>query len=634
MVTLLFRMRYSLAVFRLIARDDAVGLAARLQRPPRNEVPLSEMVNRHGVTPLTMASREHRHSCMHVLVAAGAVVRPLDNSEHLFGVAFQAGSIELVRTVVAARATVSRAVCIAAAVRGNLEIFRFLYHPYANAVAFDITDAYPLRSAIVAGNYDIVSYILDLHGVECVHASERDASAFYSVMIGDRRGKCLRVLYDKCVQSAGWRFRSDDLQYALLSAIGVAMNDLVASLLKAGAEPRACFGCYSPVAQCVRYRNYDALELVLGAGGDPDETVLGSHVLCLAVQVRAVAAVRLLLAHGATPHLYEFEDIANAPVAVSAKMADFDCLDALLASGKFDDRSHPALRTALHASVRSKCRGSLVTLLDYGVSPNAAPTDGRRFCPLLEAVCTSDLDAIRLLLAAGALVDGCATCGEPHLAHLGHSMTLHVAAVELLIRHGASVNDVSREGRSPLFFALRLNNGLVLDILLRAGADITSPSARANINAGLCVHAYSFAVDALAHAGYDFNGVRLEHPSASGHVKRVMATGYEGVFSESHEYYRAGGTIRDPTEGPVAQFWADGRADEQWARAALVEELALYIDDTNIAEIVGDSVCIPEGRRRRLYVAERAEARVAIDAERVLVARAFFEEPSKRHCSA
>ena len=126
-------------------------------------------------------------------------------------------------------------------------------------------------------------------------------------------------------------------------------------------------------------------------------------------------------------------------------------------------RSHGGF-SALHVVTDP---GVAETLLRFGADPNQGIVRGRT--PLMAAAARGDVRMVRLLLDAGAEVNG---QGE-----LRRWSPLHAAAeggspevVRLLIERGADVNAGEREGRTPLQVAAKRAGPQMVRILLDAGA--------------------------------------------------------------------------------------------------------------------------------------------------------------------
>ncbi len=95
-------------------------------------------------------------------------------------------------------------------------------------------------------------------------------------------------------------------------------------------------------------------------------------------------------------------------------------------------------------------------LVEQGAEVNSPSRNGQRVPPLNSAAAGGNLAAVRLLLEHGA---------DPNLRQAGGFVALHNAAqngqlemIELLLAQGAEVNPRAENGQTPLAFALQANH--------------------------------------------------------------------------------------------------------------------------------------------------------------------------------
>jgi ankyrin repeat protein len=96
---------------------------------------------------------------------------------------------------------------------------------------------------------------------------------------------------------------------------------------------------------------------------------------------------------------------------------------------------------------------------------------------VFEAVRVRSIEVLAMLLEAGASICGTTFTGENviHAFMNGNSKGLEQDVLEILIQYGAQtlLNIPNRFGQLPILFAICDGNHNALDVLIRAGADIT-----------------------------------------------------------------------------------------------------------------------------------------------------------------
>ena len=119
---------------------------------------------------------------------------------------------------------------------------------------------------------------------------------------------------------------------------------------------------------------------------------------------------------------------------------------------------------------------------DLGVIRSAHSTDileardSRGATPLMHAAAFGNLDAMKMLLAAGADVNAKNNFGATALLWCARDGD----KARLLIEHGADVNAVSKQGRTPLMLAsMREGGSDIVALLLSKGADVSAADTRA-----------------------------------------------------------------------------------------------------------------------------------------------------------
>jgi ankyrin repeat protein len=126
------------------------------------------------------------------------------------------------------------------------------------------------------------------------------------------------------------------------------------------------------------------------------------------------------------------------------------------------------------ATFKEKCVEFLEQLLTYPKRNLNQIFLSRMVTPLVVCVQKKDLKAVELLLDYGALVDVLDLYGYSPLAHavvFGEEQSFPI--VELLLKKGASLNSLTKEGNSLLHYAVGKGNIAVIDLLLTRGSSWT-----------------------------------------------------------------------------------------------------------------------------------------------------------------
>jgi uncharacterized protein len=385
----------------------------------------------------------------------------------------------------------------------------------------DVTNDYgssPLAEAVKLGDLTLVRQLLDAGAnVESPNGDGQTA-----LMLAARIGALdvAKLLVERGADvnaTEAWRD-----QTALMWAVDGNFPELTQFLVDSGAdvnarasandwdsqitaEPRAQYrpvGGLTVLVYAARSGCTRCVRSLLAAGADVDKpTPEGMTPLMIAIDNQSYDTARLLLDEGANPHVWDW--YGRTALYVAVDMSSF--------RGR---QSHPT------ASSETSANDIVRLLLEAGVNPNPQmnmhrPSRGGnigRFndellttgtTPLLRAAIGADVEAVRLLLEHGALVDLPNVHGlTPLMAAAGHvsgrgrqgdgaqSQERAIEMLHLLLAAGADIEAklsgthrltarvglqptavTDREGQTALFGAVKFGWTNVVEYLLAKGAD-------------------------------------------------------------------------------------------------------------------------------------------------------------------
>ena len=272
------------------------------------------------------------------------------------------------------------------------------------------------------------------------------------------------------------------LSYAPASLVAVA-GLLAGALAAPGAA--AAVRRDAPLIAAVKAADVDAVRsLIVDRGVDVNQAAPdGATALHWAVHRNDAALVDLLLAAGAgvsTANRYGVQ-----PISLAAENGDAGILEALLAAGADPNAALPGGETVLMTAARTGDAEAVRVLLVRGADPNLR--DGfRGQTALMWAAARNNAGAVHALAELGA--DVRAKTGTVARAPLGNRLFYappptgftallfaarggHVEAVRVLLAAGADVDDTLSDGQSALVVAVANANWELAGYLLDRGAD-------------------------------------------------------------------------------------------------------------------------------------------------------------------
>ena len=214
--------------------------------------------------------------------------------------------------------------------------------------------------------------------------------------------------------------------------------------LAAGADPNASALFGGPILlDAIRTGPPDVARLLLEAGARQPRDPLRQSGLRLALSQSRLEVADVLLEFGA-------DSIESGLVTGAAAAGSTGWVARLVDAGNDPKEGEGA---PLRAAARNGAPEVVTQLLELEVDPDAADEHGRT--PLGQAVAFGHVEVVRLLLEAGARVDGLPGQWSPLMSA---TQAGHVPLVRLLLDHGADPQPRTPEGRSLSELAAQSGN--------------------------------------------------------------------------------------------------------------------------------------------------------------------------------
>ena len=263
----------------------------------------------------------------------------------------------------------------------------------------------------------------------------------------------------------------------------------LALVLALAASPAGGQPAGRDLTDAARRQDWTAVATLLRAGADVDQRQGdGASALHWAVYWDAPGAVRLLLAAGAA--VDAANDLGVTPLWLAAGNGNAAVVEALLARGADPGRALPAGETPLMTAARNGSPAAVRALLAHGADPHAAERAHRQTA-LMWAVAQRHPEVVRVLLQFGARVEDRSRAYPQVVSSSGNADPSGVfevlqggytpllfaarhgdlASARLLVAAGAAVDGAAASGATPLVVAAHGDHGDLAAFLLEAGAE-------------------------------------------------------------------------------------------------------------------------------------------------------------------
>ncbi len=224
----------------------------------------------------------------------------------------------------------------------------------------------------------------------------------------------------------------------------------------------------SPFLQALQENNLARLSELLGSESERESLIEGFQLLHHAVSYNNLAAIALLLKHGADIHTKNRRK--QTALHRAAFLGHLEACALLLSRGADPNERDGGGNSAFDLALQGDDRLPLLRLLrSFGADVRAAGFEGRT--PLHYAAEFRLADATRFLLAEGADI-----AATDHLGRTALHTAVEFASVgvaQTLLQSGASPNSRSHAGLTPLHVAAALNHATLTRRLLQHRADVT-----------------------------------------------------------------------------------------------------------------------------------------------------------------
>jgi ankyrin repeat protein len=436
-----------------------------------------------GYSPLAAAASQGHRTVVERLLAAGANPNRRSSGRTVLDLTVGRGDLELARLLLASGARIrpetlrlavenaemlalleragkgsglvvdlSPEVLIRAASSRDTQVLAALLARNPDVNAAEADGDTPLIMAAFMGTHDSVKLLLD----SGARVNQTNARGWTALMRASFRGDLPMM---KLLLERGADVNAGAHEMSLIWAAENGHLDAVNLLLDAGADVKAEKGTpiRTALSAAVERREIEVAETLLKRGADVD----AGHPLGIAAWRGDLALVTLLMDAGASLVRGQLPVLASA-----ASSGRIEVVEALLARG-----ARP-LPPALHHAASEGVPEIVAALLKRGMDANVRDRHNY-LMPLHFAAQNLRVDAVRLLLAAGAKVDARSKDGETPLMfslriplrHLNAQASQRQEIIGMLLGAGADAGAKDNFGRTALSMAEGIGDEILVEML-------------------------------------------------------------------------------------------------------------------------------------------------------------------------
>ncbi len=196
------------------------------------------------------------------------------------------------------------------------------------------------------------------------------------------------------------------------------------------------------------------------------KNAIGQTPLIVAAEKGNLEIATFLIDNGADINAQD-GTLQEGPIHLALRGDNKRMLQLLLSKGADPNLAGDAQKTPILYAVERQNVDFTKLLLRFKADPSIADTDGIR--PLWKSLMLNNAEIVSLLLENGAEIKN----GEnADIFDAVYQCDLEI--VDLLVQHGAAVNQVSSQYGNPLCMAVKRKNVEILKYLLKMGADVTA----------------------------------------------------------------------------------------------------------------------------------------------------------------
>lgn len=441
------------------------------------------------------------------------------------------------------------------------ELFRQLFRmktPTVQAISIKLLETIARR-----GNEWILQDLLDTATDRSCLAGAKGGRLLQIATFYKQAGMVQILLRSGADVNPNLELKDSVLRYpALFHAASNGDVNMTKCLLNAGAQVNRQANGHTALEKAILAKCSDCIRLLLEAGADVDSCeVYGTNALDWAFVNDYSAIFRMLL-----PFSQKAKTSTTVSGVISAAKKGVRTLAAYLKNKEDVNKSsqEETLESALvYAANYPYHMGAIPALLDFGVDPEVPTFDSyvedELTSPLEAAARVNDINLAELLLDAGADINTpntlAAAAEDEHnfeflnfLIEMGADIELlgaealaaaimgsNLAAIELLLRSGASIHESDNEGFFPVQQAAYYERLKILEYIVRAGGDVNAPPNRKDGYTALhyaVVAGNTEIVNFLIHSGAH---VKCQQQTSVGKtLLETCAEGRYGNFASKH----------------------------------------------------------------------------------------------------